>query len=60
VCGPEEFGDLLGVEVGPRFDGADDRDGRGVDVVRGDTGGDQRLCRAQGGVDAPIPAPPSS
>src|SRR5580704_4307869 len=48
VGGPEKLGDVVRIEVRPRLDGTGDRDGRGVDAVLSDAGGDQRLRRAQG------------
>jgi hypothetical protein len=50
VGGPEKLRDVVRIEVRPRLDGTGDRDGRGVDAVLPDAGGNQRLRRAQGGL----------
>ena len=42
VGGPEELRDVVRIEVRRRLDGTGDRDGRGVDAVLPDAGGDQR------------------
>src|SRR5690349_4654473 len=47
---PEKLRDVVRIEVCPRLDGTGDRDGRGVDTVLPDAGGNQRLRRAQGGL----------
>ena len=47
---PEKLRDVVRIEVRARLDGAGDRDGRGVDAVLPDAGGNQRLRRAQGGL----------
>src|SRR5580704_7437564 len=47
VGSPEKLGDLVRIEVRPRLDGTGDRDGRGVDAVIPDAGGNQRLRRAE-------------
>src|SRR6476646_11096751 len=50
VGGPEKLRDVVRIEVRPRLNGTGDRDGRGVDAVLPDAGGNQRLRRAQGGL----------
>jgi hypothetical protein len=50
VGGPEKLRDVVRIEVRPRLDGTDDRDGRGVDAVLPHAGGNQRLRRAQSGL----------